>query len=366
MIPFLELKRSNLAYQDEINRAILRVCDSGWFILGNECREFEKKFAAYCGTAHCIAVGNGLEAIRLVLMAYTELGIFNKGDEIIVPANTYIATLLAVSESGLTPVFVEPDIRSYNIDTSKIEEKITGKTKAILPVHLYGQVCDMDSLEKIASKYNLRLIDDAAQAHGAVYKGKIAGNFCDATAFSFYPTKNLGALGDAGAVTTNDNELADMIRSLANYGSSEKYIHNYKGINSRLDEMQAAILSVKLDHLDNESAKRHEMVAFYLDNIKHPDIILPSFNRMEEHVFHLFIIRTERRDELKNYLYENGIQTQIHYPVPPHKQLAYKELRNLSLPVTEKIHREVLSLPLFSGMTQEEMKTVVDAINSWS
>ena len=364
-IPFLDLKRNNLPYQIGINEAIQRVAQSGWYILGKECSRFESEFADYCNASHCIGVGNGLDAIRLILTAYTELGILKHGDEIIVPANTYIASILAISESGLSPVLIEPDLDTYNIDPNKIEEKITEKTKAILAVHLYGQVCDMNVLKAIADRHHLKLIDDAAQAHGAVYNGQITGSLCDATAFSFYPTKNLGGIGDGGAVTTNDSQLAAVVRSIANYGSEKKYVHCYKGINSRLDEIQAAVLSVKLNSLDRDLEQKRKIALFYIQNITNPKIILPSFSDEKEHTFHLFVIRTNDRDNLGQYLSDNGIQTQIHYPTPPHKQKAYKEWNDRNFPISEKIHNEVLSLPLFIGLTDEEIKFVVNCINKW-
>ncbi|MFR9165384.1 MAG: DegT/DnrJ/EryC1/StrS family aminotransferase [Dysgonomonas sp.] len=364
-IPFLDLKRTNLIYQNEIENAALHVLRSGWYILGEECKKFEEKFSGYCEANHCIGVGNGLEAIRIILLAYKEMGIFNDGDEIIVPANTYIATVLAVSDSGLTPVMAEPDINTYNIEPIEVEKKITSKTKAILAVHLYGRVCDMDALQVIARKHNLKLIDDAAQAHGSIYKNKKVGTLCDAAAFSFYPTKNLGAYGDGGAITTNDEELANVIRSVANYGSVKKYVHEYKGINSRLDEIQAAILSVKLKYLDRDVQKRKDMAKKYSSNILNPKVILPKIKNEEEHSYHLYVIRTEERDRLKKYLSEKGIETQIHYPTPIHKQNAYKELQHLSFPLTEKICGEVLSLPLFLGMTDAEINYIIDAINEW-
>jgi len=364
-IPFLDLKRSNSRYQEEINKAVLRVSESGWYILGNECRTFENSFAEYCNAAYCIGVGNGLEAIRLIFLAYQELGILNKGDEVIVPANTYIASILAINDSGLIPVLVEPNLETYNIDPFKVEEKITPKTKAILAVHLYGQVCDMSSLKNIAQKYRLKLIDDAAQAHGSVYNGIKAGSLCDASAFSFYPTKNLGCLGDGGAVTTNDTDLAKMVRSIANYGSVEKYVHQYKGINSRLDEIQAAILSLKLRYLDKDINERRSIAQYYLDNITNKDVILPRVNKEEEHSFHLFIIRTQQRNELKDYLLNKGINTQIHYPLAPHKQMAYKEWNNKSFPITEQICEQVLSIPLYLGMNWNEIEYITKAINDW-
>lgn len=363
-IPFLDLKRSNLRYQNEINEAVSRVAESGWYIKGQECKNFEDKFAEYCNANYCIGVGNGLEAIRLILLAYQELGVFTKGDEVIVPANTYIATILAITDSGLTPVLVEPDIRTYNIDPAKIEEKITPKTKAILTVHLYGMVSNMHLLKNIARKHNLKLIDDAAQAHGSIYDGAKVGSLCDASAFSFYPTKNLGCIGDGGAVTTNDEELASVLRSIANYGSEEKYIHKYKGVNSRLDEMQAAVLSVKLPYLNRDIDERRKFARYYIDHIVNSEIVLPYINN-DEHSFHLFIIRTVYRDNLKQYLEKKGISTQIHYPVPTHKQEAYKEWNNESYPVTEQICAQILSLPLYIGITQQEVEYITKTLNEW-
>lgn len=363
-IPFLDLKRSNLRYQKEINEAVLRVSGSGWYVLGQECKNFEDKFASYCNASHCIGVGNGLEAIRLIFMAYQAMGIFNNGDEVIVPANTYIASILAISDSGLIPVLVEPDINTYNIDPKKIEEYITSKTRAILTVHLYGLVSDMSALKEIAQKHNLKLIDDAAQAHGSVYKGERTGTLCDASAFSFYPTKNLGCLGDGGAVTTNNKELADTIRSLANYGSEKKYIHQYKGINSRLDEMQAAVLSTKLPYLDRDIEERRKIAQYYTDNITNSNLILPS-TKGKEHSFHLFIVRTQHKDKLKEYLQSRGIYTQVHYPIPPHKQEAYKEWNNESYPITEQICDQVLSLPLYIGINDDELMYITKTINEW-
>jgi dTDP-4-amino-4,6-dideoxygalactose transaminase len=366
MLPYLDLGRSNRQEQAEINAAALNILESGWYIRGKACEAFEAQYADYCGAKYCVGVGNGLDAIRLILSAYTELGKMATGDEVIVPANTYIASILAITESGLIPVLVEPDMNTYNIDPRLIEEKITPRTRAILAVHLYGQVCDMAGLQAIAEKHHLLLIDDAAQAHGCVYRGNRMGNLCHATAFSFYPTKNLGALGDAGAVTTNDKDLAGMVSCIANYGSLHKYIHRYKGINSRLDELQAAILSVKLKYSDRDNRRRQDMANCYLNNITNPEIVLPTYNKQEEHVFHVFAVRAKERDALQNYLSEKSIQTQIHYPVPPHKQEAYKEWNRLSFPITEEIHSTELSLPLFIGMTDDDVNQVVEAVNSWS
>ncbi len=365
MIPFLDLKTVNEKYQSEIEEAVLRVARSGWYILGEELSSFENSYAEYCGAKHCIGVGNGLDAIRLILEGYKEMGILNVGDEIIVPANTYIATILAVTQSGLIPVLVEPDINTYNINPSEIEAKITPKTKVILAVHLYGLVCPMSELKVIADLHNLKLIDDAAQAHGAVYKDSKAGNLCDASAFSFYPTKNLGAIGDAGAVTTNDQELADIVRELSNYGSVSKYVNKYKGFNSRLDEMQAAVLSVKLKYLDEEVKQRQKIAGYYLSHIHNEQIALPSVNTLDEHAFHLFVVRCSNRNVLQKFLLEKGIQTQVHYPTPPHKQDAYKEWNSLSFPVTEKIHDEVLSLPLYPSLDKDSIEKICKEVNDF-
>jgi dTDP-4-amino-4,6-dideoxygalactose transaminase len=366
MIPFLDLKKVNEKYQQEIDQAILRVARSGWYIQGEEVKQFESDFAQYCQSDNCIGVGNGLDAIKLILIAYKELGLMNDGDEVIIPANTYIASILAISESGLTPILVEPDICTYNIDPKQIEAKITPKTKAILAVHLYGQLSPINELKEIANTYNLKLIDDAAQAHGAIYKGKRVGSLCNASAFSFYPTKNLGALGDGGAVTTNDLQLANTIRALANYGSSKKYENTYKGYNSRLDEMQAAILNIKLKYLDDEIKQRQELAQKYLNLIDNEQIITPHFSNIEKHVFHLFVIRNNKRDQLQQYLLNNGIQTQVHYPIPPHKQMAYKEWNNLSYPITEQIHSEVLSLPLHNNLSISDIETITGYLNKFN
>ncbi len=365
MIPFLDLKKVNERYQSDIEQAALRVARSGWYILGEEVRQFERLFAQHCKVEYCIGVGNGLEAIKLILCAYKELGIMSDGDEVIVPANTYIATILAISESQLVPVLVEPDIRTYNIDPLKIEEKITSRTKAILPVHLYGFCCRMDEINTIAQRHKLKVIDDAAQAHGVIYNGSPIGRLCDATAFSFYPTKNLGALGDAGAITTNDGQLAEVIRSLANYGTEVKYVNKYKGFNSRLDEMQAAILSTKLKYLQDDTKYRQELATKYLNEIANDQIVLPLVETVTEHSFHMFVIRCQRRDQLQKQLLEQGIQTQIHYPVPPHKQQAYREWNELSFPITEKIHQEILSLPLNTALTISETAEIINGINKF-
>ena len=364
-IKFLDLQKITQQYQPELTEAVKRVIDSGKYILGKEVTIFEESFAAFCETKFCVGVGNGLDALRLILRAYIEMGIISECDEVIVPANTYIASVLAISENRLKPVLVEPDIITYNIDTEKIEEKITSKTKAILIVHLYGQNAYNEKIKEIADKYNLKIIEDAAQAHGAYYNNKRTGSLGDVAGFSFYPGKNLGALGDSGAVTTNDEELADVIRSIGNYGSDQKYKHMYKGSNSRLDEIQAAILSVKLKNLDEDNQKRREIANYYLENIKNELIILPKFHNERSHVWHLFVIRCNKRDELKEYFLKNGIETIIHYSIPLHKQNAYREWNNLLLPITEKIHNEVLSLPISPVIEKKQITQIIELINKF-
>jgi len=363
MVPFLNLKNINAQYRAELIDACTKAIDSGWYIQGEEHKSFEKEFTAYCGTKHCIGVANGLDALILILRAYKELGVMKDGDEVIVPANTYIATILSITHNNLVPILVEPDINTYLIDPNKIEEKITNKTRAIMVVHLYGQTCEMDKIIEIAKKYNLKVIEDSAQSHGAFYEDKRSGNLGDASGFSFYPGKNLGALGDAGAVTTNDGELANCIRALGNYGSHKKYENLYKGFNSRLDEMQAAMLRVKLKYLDEEIRKRRLIANYYLENIKNPKIILPEVRKEDNHVWHLFVIRTCERDRFQQYLEKNGIQTLIHYPIPPHKQEAYSEWNNQNYSITEKIHKEVLSLPISGVQSLEDTKKIVEMVN---
>ena len=365
MIKFLDLQKITNKYSAEIHEAVSRVIDSGWYLLGVENQEFERNYASYIGTDYCIGVANGLDALRLILRAYIESGVMNEGDEIIVPANTYIASILAITDNKLVPVLVEPDIETYQIDDSKIESAITTRTKGIMIVHLYGQCAYTDKIADICKRYDLKLIEDNAQAHGCKFNGKTTGSLGDAAGHSFYPGKNLGALGDAGAVTTDDEKLAEAVRSLANYGSAQKYRFDYQGLNSRLDEIQAAVLNVKLKYLDADITRRKEVARYYVEHIKHPDIILPEVNDWNAHVFHLFTIRTSRRDELQQYLTDSGVQTLIHYPVAPHKQKAYKDWNNLSLPVTEKIHAEELSLPISPMITNEEVKMVVESVNSF-
>ena len=364
MIPFLDLKGVNGRHAAELEEAFSRVLKSGWYIQGQEVKDFEKEFAAYCGTQHCIGVANGLDALILILRAYKELGLLKEGDEVIVPANTYIASILAITENRLVPVLVEPDEKTFNIDAACIEKKITAKTKAVMPVHLYGQAADMQGISKLATKHGLLVIEDSAQAVGAYGGNRRVGNIGDASGFSFYPGKNLGALGDAGAVTTNNKELADAIRALGNYGSHKKYVNLYQGINSRLDEVQAALLRVKLRHLDSETEERRKAANFYLSHIKNKNITLPYARNEKAHVWHLFVIRCENRDELQAQLAAKGIQTLIHYPTPPHHQQAYAEWKNLSFPITERIHAEVLSLPLWPGISGEMLNAVVEAVNA--
>jgi len=364
MIKFLDLQQINLLHQEEIEQRLLETFRSGWYLQGSELKKFEENLSNYIGAKYAIGVADGLDALRLILRAYIELGVMKAGDEIIVPSNTYIASILAISDNGLVPVLVEPDIENYNIDISKIEEKITSKTKGILIVHLYGRVIFSEELQKLTQKYNLKIIEDNAQAIGAEWNGKKTGNLGDASGFSFYPGKNLGALGDAGAVTTNDEDIAKTIRALANYGSNQKYVNIYKGLNSRLDEIQAAVLDVKLKYIDEENEVRRKIAKQYISEITNPKIILPENPENEkEHVWHIFLIRIEKRDELHSYLTENGIQTLIHYPIPPHQQEAYKELSHLSLPISEKIHKEVLSLPISPVMDDDDVAKVVEILN---
>lgn len=359
MIKFLDLQQLNLGYQEQFQEKMKLVLDKGWFILGDEVKSFETNFANYCGSRQCIGVGNGLDALVLIFKAYIQLGKLQKGDEVIVPANTYIASILAILQADLVPVLVEPKLETYNINPDLIEEKITSKTKAILLVHLYGQLCEMDEIIAIGYKHDLLIIEDAAQAHGLIFKGS------HTRAFSFYPGKNLGALGDGGAITTNDDELAKVLFSLRNYGSEKKYHNEFVGINSRLDELQAAFLNVKLPNLDADNDKRRSIAKRYLSEIKNDKIVLPTWDFSNNHVFHLFVVRTENRNDLQDYLLKNGIETVIHYPIPPHKQKAFPEWNNLSFPITEKIHDEVLSLPISPIMTNDEISIVISILNKY-
>lgn len=366
MIKFLDIGKITLKYQDEILEAISRVVNSGWYLLGKENKDFEYNYSKYIGTNYCINVANGLDALRLIFKAYIELGELQIGDEVIVPANTYIASILAITDNNLKPILVEPNIESYQIDDSIIEDKITEKTKAIMIVHLYGQCAYTDKIKEICKKYNLKLIEDNAQAVGCYYHNSKTGSLGDAAGHSFYPGKNLGALGDAGAVTTNDSILADTIRTLANYGSKEKYVFEYQGLNSRMDEIQAAVLNVKLKHLDSDNEIRKQIAKYYLDNINNNNIVLPKAENWNSHVFHLFVIRSLKRDMLAKHLLNNNIESLIHYPIPPHKQRAYLEWNCKQLPITEAIHNEVLSLPINQVMSEEDIVKVVKSINSFS
>ena len=359
MIKFLDLQKLNKPFETQFLSKTKEFLDKGWYILGNEVKQFEQSFAAYSNAKHCIGVGNGLDALVLILKGYIQLGNLQKGDEVIVPANTYIASILAILQADLVPVFVEPNIETYNINPDLISDKITSKTKAILLVHLYGQLAEMDKIIALSNQYNLLIIEDAAQAHGLPFEGN------HARAFSFYPGKNLGALGDGGAITTDNDTLAEFLFSLRNYGSTKKYHNDYIGVNSRLDELQAAFLSIKLPHLNAENEARKKVAKRYLSEIKNAKIVLPTCDNFEKHVFHLFVIRTENRDDLQEYLLKNGIETLIHYPIPPHKQKALSDFNHLSLPITEKIHQEVLSLPISSVLTEDEISNIIQTLNCY-
>ena len=365
MIKFLDLEKINNRHRKEIDERIKKILDKGWYLQGDENKIFEKNYAEYIGVKHCIGCANGLDALNLIIRAYG----FGSGDEIIVPSNTYIASILAISENGCTPVLVEPDINTYNINPDLIEQAITKNTKAIMVVHLYGQAVQMDKIWEIAKKYNLKIIEDSAQAHGSGLningKFRKTGSLGDASGFSFYPGKNLGCLGDGGCVTTNDDELAFKVRAIANYGSDRKYHHIYKGVNSRLDEIHAAALDVKLKYLDKDNERRREISKFYRENIKNNKIILPKAYDERSHVWHVFAVRTESRDNFQKYLENSGVQTIIHYPTPPHKQGAYSEWQDLSYPVSEEIHRTVISIPISPVLTDTEAKTIVEIINGY-
>jgi dTDP-4-amino-4,6-dideoxygalactose transaminase len=365
MIPFSNIQAINNRHRRAFEKCLQNILDTGWLILGDKVVEFENAFATYCGTRHCIGVANGLDALVLIFEAYKEMGVLKSGDEVLVPANTYIASVLAISKAWLHPVFVEPNSTTYLLDAARLEEKITSQSKAILAVHLYGQICAMDEINLVAKKYNLLVIEDSAQSHGALYNGKRSGNLGHASGFSFYPTKNLGALGDGGAITTNDDRLAQIIRAWRNYGSEVKHQNKYKGVNSRLDEMQASFLLEKLKVLDADNRARSEIAKAYLSNIKNPIIKLPSYIHSESHVWHLFTINTKHRDDLHRYLLENDIQTAIHYPIPPHLQRAYSDLsfRMGDFPITEELAATTLSLPLWPGLSSLDTELIISAIN---
>jgi len=366
MVQFLDLHRVNARHREALLAAATRVIDSGWFILGDEGKRFNREWAAYCGVRHAIGVANGLDALRLIFRAYQELGEMAPGDEVIIPSNTYIATFLAATDVKMVPVPVEPDPRTFNLDSSKVEAAITPRTKAILTVHLYGRIGYDQKLRDIATAHRLKIVEDSAQAHGASYRGVKTGALGDASGWSFYPGKNLGALGDAGAVTTNDERLAACVAMIANYGSAVKYVNEYQGLNSRLDEMQSAILSAKLPFLDAENDRRREIAAAYNAGIRNRHIALPEMPAdPKEHVWHLYVVRSAHRDALQEHLKKKGIGTLIHYPIPPHHQKAYKEWRDRSYPIAEAIHREVLSLPMDVSMTDDEVRSVIAACNSF-
>ncbi|MDP4185524.1 MAG: DegT/DnrJ/EryC1/StrS family aminotransferase [Bacteroidota bacterium] len=372
MIKFLDLYKINQQYAEALKKAAAEVIDSGWYLQGERVKAFESHLSEFLNVKNAVGVANGLDALRLILRAYIEMGIMQEGDEVIVPANTYIATILAITDNRLKPILVEPDISTYNLDISLIEQHITRRTKAIMVVHLYGQVCWSDELESIARKHNLKIIEDNAQAIGAKWQERRSGTLGDAAGNSFYPGKNLGALGDAGAVTTNNDQLAEVVRALGNYGSKKKYTNEYQGVNSRLDEIQAAFLDVKLKYIDIENQRRREIANFYCENIKNEQIILSDHSHTNVSVvkdfscvWHLFVIRCRQRDKLQKYLTENNIQTLIHYPTPPHKQKAYKDINGFSYPITEKLHQEVLSIPMSSVIQEEELQMVVKKINEF-
>ncbi|WP_299556122.1 DegT/DnrJ/EryC1/StrS family aminotransferase [Seonamhaeicola sp.] len=367
MIKFLDLHRINARFEVEFQTKFQQFLDSGHYILGNEVASFEKTYAKYCGTKYCIGVSNGLDALILIFRAYLELGVLKKNDEVIVPANTFIASILAIKEVGLKPILVEPSIETYNISTKEIEKNITTRTKAILVVHLYGLLAEMNSIKKIAKQNNLLIIEDAAQAHGAIDdKGGRAGNLSHAAAFSFYPSKNLGALGDAGAITTNDAHLNEVIRKIRNYGASSKYKYEVMGTNSRLDEVQAAFLSIKLKQLDSDNEKRRNIAKYYLSKIINRKVKLPYYSLSKDHVFYAFVVLVENREKFMSYMSENDIETLIHYPVPPHKQLVFSCLNIKRLPITETIHNNIVSLPLSPVMTSLEIERIVEVVNDFS
>lgn len=365
MIKFLDLKKINNQYKNELVEACERVINSGWYILGEEVKAFEEEFSAYCDVKHTIGVANGLDALTLVIRAWKELGLLSSGDEVIVPANTYIASVLAISENGLVPVFVEPDVDTFNFSIENIKASLSSRTKAILPVHLYGLASPMKEIVELAKEKDLLILEDCAQSHGASIDGVKVGAWGNAAAFSFYPGKNLGALGDAGAITTNCDTLAETIRALRNYGSHEKYKNMYRGVNSRLDEIQSAMLRVKLKYLDHDIQRRREIANRYLNEIQNSKIRLPKIDKLERHVFHLFVVKSSERRNLERYLTKNSIQTVIHYPIPPHKQQAYSEYNNLSLPITEMIHEQVLSLPIDPTMTEIEINEIIRIVNEF-
>ena len=365
MIPYLDLKRINQPYEKPFQEKVAHIFASGRYILGEELLSFENKFARYCGVTHCLGVGNGLDALVLIFKAYVILGKLKEGDEILVPSNTYIASILAIINAGLKPVLIDTNILNYNLTKEAVVDNLTQNTRGILMVHLYGQVTDAEALRQIADEYSLLLIEDAAQAHGAAEKDIKAGAIGHAAGFSFYPGKNLGCLGDGGAVTTSDDELANCVNALRNYGSELKYHNIYQGINSRLDEIQAAFLSLKLKDLDADNEKRRGIAKLYIQEITNPKVVLPFYDGTENHVFHVFVVRVEDRDDFQTFLLERGIQTLVHYPIAPHRQEAMKEFAHLQLPVSELIHRQVISLPMHPKLTYEEIQRIIDVVNAY-
>lgn len=366
MIRFLDLQAINETYREGFKKSLDAILDSGWVLMGKNLEAFEEEYANYCNVKHCIGVANGLDAITLILNGFKELGRLKEGDEVIVPSNTYIATILGIVQAGMKPLLVEPDEKTFNLDPKNIEQRITKSTKAIFTVHLYGQLCDMKSLRRIADQYGLLLLDDAAQSHGArLNDGQIVGSLSDASAYSFYPGKNLGALGDGGAVTTSDDELASVIHAYRNYGSHKKYYNLYKGVNSRLDELQAAFLRHKLKNLDSDNEKRRIIAKHYLSEITNPKVQLPYYSGGKDHVFHLFVVRVKDRNKFIKFLDQNGIQTVTHYPIPPHKQEAFNEWNNKRFPVSEAIHKEVISLPIYQNMPIEEIEVIIKTCNTY-
>lgn len=359
----MDLKRVNALYEEEIRQAIGGVLGRGWYLKGEATRQFEEHYAAYIGTRHSVGCANGLDALTLILRAYKEMGVMQEGDEVIVPANTYIASILSITENGLRPILIEPDMETLQIDDSQIEQAVTARTRAVMIVHLYGRCAYTDRIGDICRRHHLRLIEDNAQAHGCLFSGTKTGALGDAAAHSFYPSKNLGALGDAGAITTNDPQLAAMVRSLGNYGSAEKYIFDHQGRNSRIDELQAAVLDVKLKYLDAANQRRKEIASIYINKVKHPQIVIPQSDR--DCVWHIFPVLTARRDELRTYLKAHGVDTEIHYPLPPHQQRCYEQWNTLSLPITERIHQQELSLPCHPAMTDEEAETIAQLLNAF-
>ncbi|WP_299679007.1 DegT/DnrJ/EryC1/StrS family aminotransferase [uncultured Dokdonia sp.] len=366
MMPFLDLRALNAPYDTEFQEKFKAFLEKGWYILGDEVRLFEEEFAAYCGTTYCIGTANGLDALRLILEGYKILGKLSEGDEVLVASNTYIATILGIRQAGLVPVLVEADLKTYNFDFEDLQQKVTAKTKVVMPTHLYGQLTDMEAVSAFAKANNVLIVTDSAQSHGAkTSQGKRSGSLGDASGFSFYPTKNLGALGDGGAITTNDKALTEVLRSYRNYGFKERYVSAYEGLNSRLDEVQASFLRIKLRNLDASNTQRRAIATRYINEIKNPKITLPSWNGSEDHVFHLFVIRCKTRAHLCDYLKMNGVGTIIHYPVPPHQQEALKDYNHLSFPVTTQIHDEVVSIPLNPVMTKEMVSQVISILNNY-